>query len=219
MSNYVKPPRMETRTLKSGLARPTCTASGVEKGINLKAALDYAQAFKWFTRAAEQGEPRSYFHLGTLYETGWECPQNYARAATWYTRAAEIGIMGAQASLGRLYHHGRGVPRDYAQAVKWYTRAAELGDLDSQFNLASLHLTGQGTPQDFIKAHAWFNLAAAQFQELPKDSPLAARPRRAAMLRDELGARMTPHQLSQAQQLATEIQERAKRIWKPRDFR
>jgi hypothetical protein len=52
-----------------------------------------------------------------------------------------------------------------------------------------------GVPQDDVLSHMWFSLAASQGYDL------------AATERDKLAAKMTPHQIAEAQRLARE--------WKP----
>ena len=87
---------------------------------------DYAEAVKWFRKAAEQGDPNGQDDLASMYESGDGVRQNNAEAAArWYRKAAEQGVPGAQSSLGLLYFSGEGVPQDYAQAYKWLYLAAE----------------------------------------------------------------------------------------------
>jgi uncharacterized protein len=58
-----------------------------------------------------------------------------------------------------------------------------------------MYAQGRGVPQNFVIAHQWLNLAAANGAE------------GAVELRDELAAKMTPAQITEAQRLA--------RDWKP----
>ena len=85
---------------------------------------DYAEAARWYRRAAEQGHPSAQFKLGVMYHKGEGVPQDYAEAVRWYRRATEQGYAGAQNNLGVMYEGGRGVPKDLVQAHKWYNLAA-----------------------------------------------------------------------------------------------
>ncbi len=153
---------------------------------------DYAQAAKWFHRAAEQGAAEAQFNLGLSYDKGQGVPQDHAEAMKWYRMAAEQGLADAQNNLGWMYRHGKGVPQDYAEAMKWFRMAAEQGDADAQYSMGSIYYLRQ----DFVLAHMWFNLAAARGNANAEEA------------RDLLAKQMTPAQIAEAQRIAKE--------WKPK---
>ena len=104
---------------------------------------EYAEAAKWYRRAAEQGHAKAQMRLGGLHHVGLGVPHDWTLAAKWYRRAAEQGLARAQFLLGGMYQEGerpglKGVPQDYAEAAKWYRRAAERGDADAQEELARI---------------------------------------------------------------------------------
>ncbi len=84
---------------------------------------DYAEALKWYRKAADQGNARAQTILGFVYDTGQGVPQDYAEAVKWYRNAADQGNAFAQSNLGLMYGNGQGVPQDYVQAHKWYNLA------------------------------------------------------------------------------------------------
>jgi TPR repeat protein len=88
---------------------------------------DYAEAAKWYRRAAEQGNDGAQLFLGIMYQDGRGVPQDYAEAVTWYRRAAEQGIAEAQNNLGYMYDNGHGVPQNYVLAHMWFNLAASQG--------------------------------------------------------------------------------------------
>ena len=47
-------------------------------------AQNYAEAVKWYRKAAEQGYAEAQFNLGVMYETGEGVAQDYAEALKWY---------------------------------------------------------------------------------------------------------------------------------------
>ena len=51
---------------------------------------DYAQAFAWYTKAAEQGVPRAQFNLGSMYAGGQGVPANLKEAYFWFDLAANL---------------------------------------------------------------------------------------------------------------------------------
>jgi TPR repeat protein len=85
---------------------------------------DYAQAAKWYRKAADQGAAYAQTVLGFTYDVGHGVPQNYAEAAKWYRKAADQGVAFAQYNLGVMSKKGRGVFRDDWQSANWYSKAA-----------------------------------------------------------------------------------------------
>jgi hypothetical protein len=139
---------------------------------------DYAEALKWYRKAAEQGN---------------------AKAVKSYRKAAEQGNAEDQFNLGLMYDKRQGVPQNYAEAVKWYRRAAEQGFAEAQTNLGIMYFTGQGVPKDYVLAHMWFHLATSRYPASEK-----AKRERAEKTRDIAASKMTPAQIVEAQRLALE---------------
>ena len=163
-------------------------------------AQDYAEAARWYRKAAELGVTKAQFNLGVMYARGRGVALDYAESARWYRKAAEQGDVSAQFNLGVMYHQGQGVAQDYAEAIRWISKAAEQGDPNAQFNLGISYGQGQGVAQDYVKAHLWLNLAASQASGDNR--------RVFADSRDALARKMSPSQIAEAQRLARE--------WKPR---
>jgi TPR repeat protein len=157
---------------------------------------DYVLAVQWCRKAADQGNADAQFSLGRLYEFGEGVSQDYGQAVAWFRKAAERGEAGAQNSLGWAYEHGQGVPQDYAQAIAWYRKAAEQGNDVGQFNLGALYAEGQSLAQDYAEAYFWMDIAASHMQGTRQES--------AAKFRDEAAAKLSPDDLSKAQQRAAE---------------
>jgi hypothetical protein len=84
---------------------------------------DYAEAVKWYRKAAEQGDAKAQFNLGAAYKSGEGVQQDYAEAEKWYRKAAEQGYAGAQFNLGCMYANGEGVLQSGAAAVDWFYKA------------------------------------------------------------------------------------------------
>ena len=87
-------------------------------------AQDYAEALKWYRKAADRGFPPAEVNLGVWYETGKGVAQDLAEAVNLYRKAAEQGFAVAQNNLGSMYFRGLGVPKNLVQAYLWYTLAA-----------------------------------------------------------------------------------------------
>ena len=123
---------------------------------------DYAEAVKWYRRAAEQGYALGQYCLGDMYENGKGVAESYPQALALYRKAAEQGNTSAQVSLAGMYENGSGVARDYAEAMKWYRKAAEAGSADAQCDLGLMYELGRGVPENNSEAVAWYRRAADQ---------------------------------------------------------
>lgn len=80
---------------------------------------DYAEALKWFQRAADQGNAGAQDRIGLMYYSGKGVPQDFAEAARWYQLAAQGGNYHARLMLSDMYRGGTGVPRDLGESRKW----------------------------------------------------------------------------------------------------
>jgi TPR repeat protein len=123
---------------------------------------DYAEAVKWYLKAANQGNAEAQFNLGTCYDHGQGVAQDYAEAVKWYRKAANQNLDIAEYNLGVRYVHGQGVTQDYVEAVKWYRKAADQGNALAQANLGVCYHDGQGVTQDYVEAIKWYRKAADQ---------------------------------------------------------
>ena len=158
-----------------------------------------AEAAKWLRMAAGQKSASAQNALGTMYYGGQGVEQDLAQAAQWFRMAAAQGHPGAQYSLGQMYRAGQGVPQDALEAVKWIRLAAEQGVTDAQLNLGVMYATGQGVAPDNIRAHMWFSVVAA--------TATGEDARKATNNRNLVAAKMTPAQVTQAQNNAKKCQQ------------
>jgi TPR repeat protein len=193
---------------------------------------DYAEAARWFRKAAEQGHAPAQRYLGGIYYYGTGVPQDYGEAATWYRKAAEQGDAQAQLSLGVIYSTGQGIVQDDVEALAWYRRAAEQGDVQAQSNLGYAFANGRGVAQDYAEAFRWFQLGAesgnanAQYnlglayangRGVAQDHPQAHmwidlavsastgdQRKILSSERDAIAVTMTPQQVAEAERLARE---------------
>lgn len=123
---------------------------------------DYAEALKWFRKAAERNSPDAQYNLGNMFGQGNGVTKDEIEAAKWYHRAAEQGHAGAQYNLGCIYRDGEGVKQDFAESNKWFLKAANQGHAEAQNNMGLSYLRGRGGyAQDYQKAMEWFQKAAA----------------------------------------------------------
>jgi uncharacterized protein len=107
---------------------------------------------------------------------------------------ASHGNAHAQTVLGFMYENGRGVPQNFERAVEWYRRAAAQGDPTAQYLLGLMYDKGHGVQQDWVLAHKWLILAAGKATGQQREYY--------ARIRDSVGLKLTPEQISEAQSLA-----------------
>jgi len=184
--------------------------------------------------AAEQGDPKALFEIGSRYAEGRGTKADLAEAAKWYEQAADAGFAPAQYRIGNFYEKGTGVTRDIVKAKTWYQMAAEQGNASAMHNLAVLFAMGADGTTDNESAGRWFTRAAelgvkdSQFnlgilsakgvgvpqnlEESYKWFALVAKngDKDAAQKRDEVANALRPEQLERARAAAEE--------WKPKEL-
>jgi len=121
---------------------------------------DYAEAVKWYRRAAERGFAQAQYNLGLAYELGHGVPAAERDAFKYYLQAAEQGFGPAQYNVGNMYATGRGIGQDLFEANLWFKQAAEKGIVEAQFNLGLAYEAGRGVKKDETQAARWYKQAA-----------------------------------------------------------
>jgi TPR repeat protein len=82
-------------------------------------AQDYAEAARWYHKAADQQMHIAQLSLGRMYASGHGVARDPAEAARWYRSAADLGLASAQYELSVAYSSGVGVPADPVAAYQW----------------------------------------------------------------------------------------------------
>jgi len=144
-----------------------------------KIAPNYAEAIKWYHKAADQGHAEAQTSLGHMFCRGQGVTVDCGEAMKWYRKAADQGYVNAQYCLGHMLRVGEGIAPDYAEAMKWYRKAADQGDAKAQFNLGLMYELGDGLQHDYVQARKWYMIASSNFAS-------SAEARAKAMKRQEL---------------------------------
>src|SRR5439155_19387878 len=113
---------------------------------------NYAEAQKWYRKAADNGVASAAFNLGVMYDLGQGVPKDYNQAVQWYRKAADAGYAPALANLGILYYNAQGVKRDLTQSYAWFAPAEKLGDPRADELIGAT--TNKMTPSQKKKAEA-----------------------------------------------------------------
>jgi len=99
---------------------------------------DYANARKWFLKAAEGGDAKAQNGLAAMY---YNIDKNFSETEKLLLKSANQNEVLAQNNLGLIHE----INKDYVKAEEWYLKAAELGDANAQYNLGCLY--------EFLKTH------------------------------------------------------------------
>lgn len=126
---------------------------------------DYATAFQWYQKAAEQGHDLAENALGNCYYNGKGVTQNYTEAVKWYQKAAEQGNDWAKKNLGYCYYKGKGVTQNYVEAIELFRKAAEHGYSEAEYWLGDCYKKGNGVAKDLAEAYKWYKRAADRGDE------------------------------------------------------
>ena len=87
---------------------------------------DYAEAVKWYQKAAAQGIVKAETSLGLLYAKGLGVPQNRVEAMKWYKKAAIEGDVQAQVNLQVMYREDDIAQSKEPRPVPWYSKITKL---------------------------------------------------------------------------------------------
>ena len=74
---------------------------------------DYAQAARWYLKAADQSHSLAQFNLAIMYAAGQGVPRDESKSMGWMQKAADLGDAGAQYHIGLKHHRASldGLPR------------------------------------------------------------------------------------------------------------
>jgi TPR repeat protein len=185
------------------LVQPIPSLAGLyEDGDSAFRRKDYAIAMKYWQPLADEQDARAQAGVAAMYLGGLGVPPDYKLALLWSERAARQGEPKAQYLLGSMYRDGKGVPKDLARALVLFRQAADQNLHWAQYTLGLMYLLGEGVPSDRLEAYHWFTLASAVRDD--DDEQVHAT---AGFLLEEVSAKLTPDQITQAKQRLAE--------WKP----
>jgi TPR repeat protein len=115
---------------------------------------DYAEAARWYRKAADQGMHIAQLSLGRLYASGRGVTRDPSEAARWYRKAADLGLASAQYELSLAYSSGTGVAPDPVAAYEWMDLAVfrAHGSIREKYSAARNALGARMTPEQLAEA-------------------------------------------------------------------
>lgn len=152
----------DTITIKCNVNRKQSAREQYKIGKKFYNRGNYAEAVKWYRKAANKGDDKARNDLGNCYYGGKGVEKDELEAVRWFWDAAVQGDAEAQNSLGDCYYYGKGVEENETEAAEWYQGAADKGHADAQTKVGNCYYYGNGVEQDYAKATEWYQKAAIQ---------------------------------------------------------
>lgn len=152
----------DTITIKCNVNRKQSAREQYKIGKKFYNRGNYAEAVKWYRKAANKGDNKARNDLGNCYYGGKGVEKDELEAVRWFWDAAVQGDAEAQNSLGDCYYYGKGVEVNETEAAEWYQGAADKGHADAQTKIGNCYYYGNGVKKDYVKATEWYQKAAIQ---------------------------------------------------------
>ena len=116
----------------------SCAAQSILGGCYLygyEVEVNYKEALRFLSAAANQGTSRAVLNLAHMYAKGWGVSRNVHEAIRLFEAVARpsdsTDAFVARIELGRIFSLGAGVHIDKYAALKWYAAAIEIGTDDN----------------------------------------------------------------------------------------
>jgi TPR repeat protein len=100
-------------------------------------AQDEREAFRWYSRAASQGDLTAEKMVAISYHTGDGVPKNPERAVASFQKLEDKGY-DCSFWLAECYYEGSGVVKDLPRAEYWYKLGVVRGDMGARAGLAKV---------------------------------------------------------------------------------
>ena len=115
------------------------------------------EAFQWFKKSAEQGQPEAMQSLAWCYLFGIGGNENVEAGMNWQYKAAESNIPSILYMTGALCEE---FAEDSIKAFDYYKKAADLGDVEASLRVGGKYRDGHNVKQDYGKALYYYTRAA-----------------------------------------------------------
>ncbi|MCF6336615.1 MAG: sel1 repeat family protein [Gammaproteobacteria bacterium] len=121
----------------------------------------WEEKFKKALPKAEQGDTKSQYAIGEMFEKGKGTIKDPKKAFEWYHKAAKQNNKKAAYKVGRAYLEGKGVSRNYKKAHDWFRSSANQKYVRAEYYLGALYEYGQGVSKNYNEALKWYKQALA----------------------------------------------------------
>lgn len=119
------------------------------------------EAFKWYKKAAEQGNAEAKNFVGLYYFDGWGVEKNIVEAFKWWRDAAENGDVTALYNIAWHYEHGdEGVTKNIVEAHAYFSIAGK--------SIYALRAKNSGFRSVHTTQAACYKIQELEYQMTPK---------------------------------------------------
>ncbi len=150
---------------KEWLTKATETETDGAAAVNLGVILENldkkpADAYKWFQKAADQGNPTGMERLAALQASGAAGEKKDPKESfAWYEKAAKAGNVNAMFAVATAYEKGVGTEANPKEAKDWLFKSAFSGSGAAMREVAQHYRQGSYGLKDMLAAIAWFKRA------------------------------------------------------------
>ena len=120
--------------------------SAYDKGMQYFNNKDYANALKWFKKAAKNGDAKAFNQMGIIYMDGLEVPKDYDKAWECFRKAESGGSVAAITNQGLMYKNGLGVTQNYAKALELFQKS---GTAYAMNEIGKMYEEGLGVAKNY----------------------------------------------------------------------
>jgi TPR repeat protein len=117
--------------------------------------------FGWYQKAADAGDARGTFKLGSAYFYGRGVTEDKAKGNVILQKAADLGSSDAAVDLGANYLDGDGVPKSSEKGIALYLEAAKQNNVIALNNLGNTYIDGENAPKNPTLAKDYFEKGIA----------------------------------------------------------
>ncbi len=132
--------------------------------------VDYQEAYRWYQKAAEQGDSYAQYDIGWLFDNGLGVKENKREAVKWFKRAASKNNVSAIYRLGLCYYFANGVGMDRREALKLFRKAAKDNHAGAICMIGDYYYEGCLVEENKEEALKYYEKAAELGDEMAKES-------------------------------------------------
>lgn len=114
------------------------------------------ESFKWYRKAALQGDAEGMYYTGMMYLTGRYVGKDTKNGLKWINKVAETTEKDADVWIGSIYQYPEFGVFDTKKAIEYYNKAIKKGNPKGYGYLGEMYLFGEGAKKDVTKAKEYF---------------------------------------------------------------
>jgi hypothetical protein len=141
--------------------RAMLNLGALSSGSNNQNTNQLAEAFGWWKRSADLGDPLASLQVARLYYWGLGVVEtNIDEYRFWRLRAATLGATEAQYLMGAAFRDGDGVEKNTDSSLLWLRKAAAKNHPSALYDLALYYLRSKTNGLDRLQSATYMMQAA-----------------------------------------------------------